>query len=155
MQHLLCEYVFCMLWRNMPNRSEQTAEQTALSSLPSLAVITILVACGWTASHATASMTRQTRWLKDVRRCYTKCMYKLFIQLTWLTCRLTAGLGCWWPDSYQASLQRGTAMCQLWSSWSSMHSVQCTVYSSMESRSHGSQNIVQCLWSSLDETQQA
>ena len=30
-----------------------------------------------------------------------------------------------------------------------------TVYSGLESRSHGAQNPVQCLWGSLDEAQQA
>lgn len=138
-----------------PSSLELTAEQTALSTLPSLAAITILVACGLTALRATTSMIRQTMWLKDIGSRSTKCIKKLLIQLTWFICRLTAGLGCWRPYSYQATHQWGTAMCQLWSSWSSMYSVPCTVYSSLESRSHGSQNIVQCLWSSLDETQQA
>ena len=42
-QDLQCEYVLCMLRQNLPIRSELTAEQTALSTLPTLAAVTTLV----------------------------------------------------------------------------------------------------------------
>lgn len=70
-------------------------------------------------------------------------------------CRFTAGMGGWWSNTHKAQVTWGAAMRQYWLSRASVHSMPGTVHSGLESRSHGSQNTLQCMWSSLDEAQQA
>ena len=70
-------------------------------------------------------------------------------------CRFTACVGGRWSNTHKAQVTWGAAMRQYWHSRPSVHSMPGTVHTSLESRSHGSQNTLQCMWSPLDEAQQA
>ena len=85
----------------------------------------------------------------------SQVVWELDLRIALGCCRLTTGMGLWWPDPYKAKVTWGAAMCQFWHSRSSMHCLQCTGHSSLESRSYGSKNTVQCLRSAVDEAQQA
>ena len=64
-------------------------------------------------------------------------------------------MGSWWSNTHKAQVKWGAALRQYRHSWPSVHSMPGTVHPSLESRSHGPKNTLQCMWSPLDEAQQA